>query len=574
MTINRIDHLYRSILLSKYFVKGWGKPENFKQLFEFRKRVCNRESCYKLVSKDYPVTVHKKEETNEYKLLEGHFVSPFGQYLPDLVPEESKTAFFQVLIPKSWDVDSSGFRPMVLHMAGTGDHYFWRRRNLIAKPLLKESNIGSIILENPFYGTRKPESQVYMLSLIMLGNYIQTESETMTITCAYKPRDNEISSPSNSQSNSGAVPWDLLEDQYNREHTFRDEIEKMMTIIDGEAYKAGEHFARTYPSSLLNMGAMSSSNNTSTHLEDVMTSQERDNLLTKIQIKLGHLTDRSAISKPASKLLPCRYRLSCQLHRVSISLQMASLAATNWPKPLVLVPWSVEWGSNWPKPLVLVPCLSWSTASGVFTEGVLSGAVPWDLLEDQYNREHTFRDEIEKMMTIIDGEAYKAGEHFARTYPSSLLNMGAMSSSNNTSTHLEDVMTSQERDNLLTKIQIKLGHLTDRSAISKPALDVKVRQGFHFMRGIMNQCTHLANFSTPIDTSLIIAVCARDDGYVPQEGVMDLRDIWPGCEVRYVEGGHVLAFLLHQQDFRNAIRDAFNRARLKMNQKPQLKQVL
>jgi len=32
-------------------------------------------------------------------------------------------------------------------------------------------------------------------------------------------------------------------------------------------------------------------------------------------------------------------------------LQMASLAATNWPKPLVLV-----------------PCLSWSTASGVFTE--------------------------------------------------------------------------------------------------------------------------------------------------------------------------------------------------------------
>lgn len=31
--------------------------------------------------------------------------------------------------------------------------------------------------------------------------------------------------------------------------------------------------------------------------------------------------------------------------------QMASLAATNWPKPLVLV-----------------PCLSWSTASPVFTQ--------------------------------------------------------------------------------------------------------------------------------------------------------------------------------------------------------------
>lgn len=32
-------------------------------------------------------------------------------------------------------------------------------------------------------------------------------------------------------------------------------------------------------------------------------------------------------------------------------MQMASLAATNWPKPLVLV-----------------PCLSWSTAAAVFTQ--------------------------------------------------------------------------------------------------------------------------------------------------------------------------------------------------------------
>jgi hypothetical protein len=40
--------------------------------------------------------------------------------------------------------------------------------------------------------------------------------------------------------------------------------------------------------------------------------------------------------------------------------------------------------SNYPKPLVLVPCLSWSTASSVFTEGVMSYAINWDLLETQY----------------------------------------------------------------------------------------------------------------------------------------------------------------------------------------------
>lgn len=69
---------------------------------------------------------------------------------------------------------------MCIHLAGTGDHviikfitlmilgiidinfyfqYYWKRRNLVAKPLMKEGNIGAIILENPFYGVRKPALQ-------------------------------------------------------------------------------------------------------------------------------------------------------------------------------------------------------------------------------------------------------------------------------------------------------------------------------------------------------------------------------------------------------------------------------
>ena len=37
--------------------------------------------------------------------------------------------------------------------------YFWRRRMLMGKPLIDEYNIGSIIIENPFYGLRKPDEQ-------------------------------------------------------------------------------------------------------------------------------------------------------------------------------------------------------------------------------------------------------------------------------------------------------------------------------------------------------------------------------------------------------------------------------
>jgi len=64
---------------------------------------------------------------------------------------------------------------------------------------------------------------------------------------------------------------------------------------------------------------------------------------------------------------------------------MASLAATTWPHPIALV-----------------PCLSWSTASGVFTQGVMSGSVDWKTLEKQYFTTSMYSEEIAKMITPVD----------------------------------------------------------------------------------------------------------------------------------------------------------------------------
>ena len=57
------------------------------------------------------------------------------------------------MLPEKWKNKADdrnhwmeGKRPLVLHFAGTGDHYFWRRRSLMAKPLIKEMNVGSIII--------------------------------------------------------------------------------------------------------------------------------------------------------------------------------------------------------------------------------------------------------------------------------------------------------------------------------------------------------------------------------------------------------------------------------------------
>ena len=37
--------------------------------------------------------------------------------------------------------------------------FFFRRKQFMAKPLLRDHGIASIILENPFYGCRKPKDQ-------------------------------------------------------------------------------------------------------------------------------------------------------------------------------------------------------------------------------------------------------------------------------------------------------------------------------------------------------------------------------------------------------------------------------
>lgn len=87
---------------------------------------------------------------------------------------------------------------------------------------------------------------------------------------------------------------------------------------------------------------------------------------------------------------------------LSMGGHMASLAATNYPKPLVLV-----------------PCLSWSTASAVFTEGVMSHSINWDVLETQYLADGQYRETLSKMVTIVD-DSFIAGKHFIQNFDQSM----------------------------------------------------------------------------------------------------------------------------------------------------------
>lgn len=452
MGVSRLDVFYRRLLLTKLFIGGWGKPEDLKRIFEFRKVIGDRERCRSLVPKDYPVHINKTEEHIDCHIHEGFFISPLEHLVPGILPPEAVKARFQFIVPKRWQKN----RPVCIHLAGTGDHFFWRRRTLMARPMVKEAGMASLLLENPYYGYRKPKDQLRsslknVSDLFVMGGALILESTVL-------------------------LNW-----------------------LEREGY---------WP--------------------------------------LG-------------------------MTGISMGGYMASLAVTNWPKPIPLI-----------------PCLSWSTASSVFTTGVLSKAVNWKELEKQYAINSVYNKEIIKLLEYCGADSFKMGPDFAQNVDSleHLLGLSGdqnpkaggeaetgrglligggpeggrasvdqlLSSVNSSGMSLDTLPRSLHANNTLP------GKKTDLAKCYRPSLH---RESISFMKGVMDECTHMANFSVPVDTSLIVVVQAKEDAYIPRTGVLSLQEIWPGCEVRYLNGGHISAYLFKQNVFRRAIYDTFNRFCLK-----------
>ncbi|KAI5941854.1 Protein ABHD18 [Manis javanica] len=421
MSMSKLDILYRRLLLTKLFIRGWGRPEDLKRLFEFRKVIGNRERCQTLVSSDYPVYINKIEEQSDCKILDGHFVSPMAHYVPDIMPTESVIARFQFIVPKEWN---SKYRPVCIHLAGTGDH------DQIRSSLKNVSD------------------------LFVMGGALVLESAAL-------------------------LHW-----------------------LEREGYGP-----------------------------------------------LG-------------------------MTGISMGGHMASLAV-----------------SNWPKPMPLIPCLSWSTASGVFTTGVLSKSINWRELEKQYYTQTVYEEEIIHMLEYCGTDSFKMGQEFMKHFPISadkLTNLNLVSRTLNLD--MTDQVMSQKpsecqkssktstsaTSGLLLQDTSKMDCFNQTLSTNRSSYTNCNLQSYHllrreqrrnnlqkesliFMKGVMDECTHVANFSVPVDPSLIIVVQAKEDAYIPRTGVRSLQEIWPGCEIRYLEGGHISAYLFKQGLFRRAIYDAFER---------------
>ena len=97
--ISKFDVVYRSLLLSNFFTKGWGKPEDLKNIFELRRKLGRRDLAKTYVDPNHPVVITLDKNKGDHRLLEGYFYTPFASYLPDLLPPESEKAYFQAILP-------------------------------------------------------------------------------------------------------------------------------------------------------------------------------------------------------------------------------------------------------------------------------------------------------------------------------------------------------------------------------------------------------------------------------------------------------------------------------------------
>ncbi|KAM8908710.1 protein ABHD18 isoform 3-T4 [Spinachia spinachia] len=389
MGVSRLDVFYRRLLLTKLFIGGWGKPEDLKRIFEFRKIIGNRERCRSILPEDYPVHINKTEEHVDCHIHDGFFFSPLEHLVPGILPPESVKA----------------------------------RRSCL-------KNVSD---------------------LFVMGGALILESTVL-------------------------LRW-----------------------LEREGY---------WP--------------------------------------LG-------------------------MTGISMGGYMASLAVTNWPKPIPLI-----------------PCLSWSTASSVFTTGVLSKAVNWTELEKQYAINSVYETEIIKLLDYCGTDSFKMGPDCPKSVHSleDLLvlsgdvipSVGETSKARGEAAAEGDLLIGEgseeggTRDDQLLSSGTNTGmrnrqannplngKKTDSSKCYRPSLH---QESISFMKAVMDECTHMANFSVPVDTSLIIGVQAKEDAYIPRTGVLSLQEIWPGCEVRYLNGGHISAYLFKQNVFRRAIYDTFDRFCLK-----------
>lgn len=422
----------------------------------------------------------------------------------------------------------------------------------MVKPLMKEAGLGAIILENPFYGVRKPADQrasslhnvsdifvmggcLILESLVLfnfcermglgplgitglsMGGHMASLAATnypKPLVCVPCLSWSTASSVFTEGVMSHSINWDVLETQYFADGQYREKLSKMVTVVD-DSFVAGKHFIQNFNKSMEELR------------EDIKDTKQLTLEPEKISLSVINQTNPENAQKKfleingkSNKLNLSDHLLNKLLSGERIELTASEINELNMKIKIAL--------------------------NRLKTEKTLDKSAK-QLIEEQAKL--TVTGEAQKAQPVKAAVQSDTSPAETSTIISSAYNLSK--------TKLMNLLsTDDEKDKLsLVPLQEK------REKIDINKTNWWEKESLQFMRGMMDECTHLKNFTVPFDTSLIIAVCAKDDAYVPRLGCSSLEDIWPGAEIRYLDAGHVSAYVLHQKLFRSSIIEAFERSK-------------
>jgi len=87
------------------------------------------------------------------------------------------------------------------------------------------------------------------------------------------------------------------------------------------------------------------------------------------------------------------------------------------------------------------------------------------------------------------------------------------------------------------------------------------REALTRLKAVLETYTDVTRYPLPRRPDAAVFVAAEDDAYVCPASVAATHAYWAGSGLRTVSGGHVSAFLLHQEAFREAMAEALQRLR-------------
>jgi hypothetical protein len=180
---SHLDILIRTALKAtyqndkKFFARGWGNLECIEHFKDMRKKNSNESGRFRrnldLFSKP-SIKWNWESKNDTYVIKEGQFTSPIQEFLP----EESKQVTFQLILPIKEEPS-----PIAFILPPTADHSFFLRRTRLSIPLVKEG-IGSLLIESPLYGNRKPKEQIrshllHVSDLVLMGAALVSECNSL-----------------------------------------------------------------------------------------------------------------------------------------------------------------------------------------------------------------------------------------------------------------------------------------------------------------------------------------------------------------------------------------------------------